>query len=121
MPIAARNDLLHAYAADLTKIEINQEQSRKQFPLSKQYPQSVVIIQQSVDQHWNHTKPWSRVFLILFCLSLVGFTVSILLLARGIARPVSQLTKATQQVERGNPDYPLATDKNEMGLLLRLF
>lgn len=90
--------------------------------LSIKHPQFQVLVQKSVDQELRSYFRLRRDLVLIFLINIVGFGLVVLRLARDISRPVSELTKATKEVEKGNLTYhlPLAGD-DEMGHLLFAF
>ena len=94
----------------------------EKFSLSESFPQFQVLVQKSVDQELESYLVLRKNLLIIFLVNIIGFGVVVFKIARDISRPVSELTKATQEVEGGNLLYKLPVGgDDEMGLLMRSF
>lgn len=94
----------------------------KSISLSAQVPQFQVLVQKSVDRELISYFALRQNLLIIFVVNIIGFGIVVFKIARDISQPVSELTKATQEVEVGNFSYRLpAGGDDEMGLLMRSF
>ena len=94
----------------------------KRMLLSEKYPQFSVLVHISVDEQLVSYFQLRRNLLLIFLINVLGLGVVVLKIARDISQPVSELTKDTQEVERGNLEYRLpAGGDDELGHLLRAF
>jgi adenylate cyclase len=94
----------------------------KRMLLSDRFPQFSVLVHKSVDEQLLSYFELRKKLLLLFLINVLGLGMVVLKLARDISRPVSELSKATQEVEKGNLKYrlPVGGD-DELGHLLRAF
>jgi len=121
LPQGVRSDITQA-PLEGEKILNGEQFIGRSMPLSKDFPQFQVVVQQSMDAQLKSSRQLSNNLFRLFFLSLIGFGVVVFRISRGITQPVSELTKATQEVEKGNLDHniPKGGD-DELGRLLQSF
>jgi signal transduction histidine kinase len=85
-------------------------------------PAGAVLLSQPLRDVTNVMADLGIRLLVSAFIALVVAALAGVLLARGIARPVRQLTAAANQLAQGNFDYPIAaTSPDELGELARAF
>ena len=88
-------------------------------PLSNGMRLVVTVPVQEIDAAW---RKWVREITIVFVAMLVVFVVLIMTFAGRITRPLQKLTKAAEQISRGNYDTELDYDRpDEVGVLTASF
>ena len=88
-------------------------------PLSNGMRLVVTVPVQEIDAAW---RKWVREITIVFAVMLVVFVVLIMTFAGRITRPLQKLTKAAEQISKGNYDTELDYDRqDEVGVLTASF
>ena len=88
-------------------------------PLSNGMRLNVTVPVKEINAQWQN---WTNKIIVIFALLLVAFIVIIMTFVGKITKPLSKLTEAAEEIDKGNYDCELDYDGNdEVGILTRTF
>ena len=85
-------------------------------------PRINVFVQRSLDAALAPYRKLSQVILLIFIVSIAGFAIVIVRIARNVTGPISDLSSAAEAIGRGEYETEVpATRNDELGLLVKTF